>query len=490
MVAERDLVNLMTDPRLSSDRTIYGNVVFFRDVVFQQEAFINGTVNGIDLKTVTQDQQTCYNTVQYQTKELQDKVLQQCQDISSLQYKAKDAMEAIHHFVLAQSFPLTAARSFHSFHMEGETWLAAANLRDDSSFCTSSPLYTWDVGTSQFIPADIKITNGARAWHYFNITEGHHTRHFLVIANQALQSCPESLPADVSQLFEYNAEIKSFTLYQSLPTHGAKDFVSFRLGTDTYLAVANSEDVEGEGTSTIFRFNQEDRQFQPHWNIPTAEAVSVDAFEYNGTQFLVYANSKLFCELQTQVFVSNDEESQFQALQIIPSSSASDVTHFFLGGLPHLVVADMYEVGLAGINNYKMHIKVYRWSQYRLEFVWTQTMHFEAASDVAVFQRKNDVYLAAVSLNTAVTVYRHQGVSGFLPVVTIPAHGARGVQPLSIGSQLFLAVAQDPLDTRAKGQDSTLFKAVMTGATVESVGSMQCDTSWVNGIVGQLPDQD
>eukprot|EP00058_Branchiostoma_floridae_P011684 XP_002597172.1 hypothetical protein BRAFLDRAFT_66300 [Branchiostoma floridae] len=383
LVAEQDLVNLMTDPRLSSDRTIYGNVVFSRDVVFQQEAFINGAVNGMNLKTVTQDQQTCYNTVQYQTKELQDKLLQQCQDISSLQYTAKDAMEAIHHFVLAQSFPLSAARSFHSFHMEGETWLAA----------------------------DIKITNGARAWHYFNITEGHHTRHFLVIANQALQSCPE-------------------------------------------------------------------------------KAVSVDAFEYNGTQFLVYANSKLFGELQTQVFVYNDEESQFQALQIIPSSSASDVTHFVLGGLPHLVVADMYEVGLAGINNYKMHIKVYRWSQARLEFVWTQTMHFEAASDVAVFQRKNDVYLAAVSLNTAVTVYRHQGVSGFLPVVTIPAHGARSVQPLSIGSQLFLAVAQDPLDTRAKGQDSTLFKAVMTGATVESVGSMQCDTSWVNGIVGQLPDQD
>ncbi|XP_066279649.1 uncharacterized protein [Branchiostoma lanceolatum] len=487
-VAGQDLVKLMTDPRLSSSQTIYGNVVFLKDIVFQQEVFINGAVNGINLEMVTQDQQTCYNTIHYQTRELQDQIQQQCEDIGTLHNTAEGAMEAIHYFVQAQSFPLFAARSFHSFDMEGKTWLTAANLRDDSGFCASSPLYTWDVGTSQFVQTDSKLTNGARAWHYFNITEGDHTRHFLVIANQALQSCPGGLSADVSQLFEYNPTIRIFTLYQSLTTHGARHFVSFRLGTDTYLAVANSDDVGSGGRSAIFKFNLEDQEFQQHWSIPTSEAVSVDAFEHNGTQFLVYANSKLLGDLQTQVFMYDDEQSQFQALQTIPTSSAADVVHFVLAGLPHLVVADMYEVGLSGINNYKMHIKVYRWSLDRSEFVWTQTMHFEAASDVAVFYRKNDVYLAAVSLNTAVTVYRHKGVSGFLPVVTIPAHGARSVQPVSIGSQLFLAVAQDPLDTR--GQDSTLFKAVMTGATVETVGSMQCDTSFVNGIVGQLPDQD
>ncbi|XP_078676138.1 uncharacterized protein LOC144913374 [Branchiostoma floridae x Branchiostoma belcheri] len=481
-VAGQDLVKLMTDPRLSSDQTIHGNVVFLRDVVFQQEVVINGAVNGVDLEKVMQNHQTCYNTVHKQTVELQEKALQQCQDINTLHYTTKDSMEVIHHFVKAQSFPLHAARSFHSFDMEGETWLAAANFRDDSGFCVPSPLYNWDVNTSQFVPTGSKVTNGARLWHYFNITDRDNSDHFLVIANQALQSCPEGLSANVSQLFKYDVRMKTFTPYQNLTTHGAKDFVSFRLGTDTYLAVANSDDVGGGRRSTIFKFNQEDQQFELHWSIPTAEAVSVDAFEYNGTQFLVYANSKLFGELQTQVFVYDDEKSQFQSLQIIPTSSAADVVHFVLAGLPHVVVADMYEVGLAGINNYNLHIKVYQWSQDRSEFVWTQTIHFEAASDVAVFHWKNNNYLAAVSLNTAVTVYMHKGVSGFLPVVTIPAHGARSVQPLPIGSQLFLAVAQDPLDTR--GQGSTLYKAVMTGATMETVGSLQC------GIVGQLPDQD
>ncbi|CAH1263999.1 MFGE8 [Branchiostoma lanceolatum] len=482
---QEEAIYLDEQQQVTGAQVITGEKTFLDGIKVNGNIQLTGMLDGVNL---TEAEADSLKTIHYQTRELQDQIQQQCEDIGTLHNTAEGAMEAIDYFVRAQSFPLFAARSFHSFDMEGKTWLTAANLRDDSGFCASSPLYTWDVGTSQFVQTGSKLTNGARAWHYFNITEGDHTRHFLVIANQALQSCPGGLSADVSQLFEYNPTIRIFTLYQSLTTHGARDFVSFRLGTDTYLAVANSDDVGSGGRSAIFKFNQEDQLFQQHWSISTPEAVSVDAFEHNGTQFLVYANSKLLGDLQTQVFVYDDEQSQFQALQTIPTSSASDVVHFVLAGLPHLVVADMYEVGLSGINNYKMHIKVYRWSQDRSEFVWTQTMHFEAASDVAVFYRKNDVYLAAVSLNTAVTVYRHKGVSGFLPVVTIPAHGARSVQPVSIGSQLFLAVAQDPLDTR--GQDSTLFKAVMTGATVETVGSMQCDTSFVNDIVGQLPDQD
>ena len=285
--------------------------------------------------------------------------------------------------------------------------------------------------------------------------------------------------------FELNSPIfkwdgNGFSHFQSIPTTGAEDFVSFQIGGvlgiggTPYLAVANKRD-----DSSFFQeskiYEWSGIEFSEIQSIPTTGAFDLEYFEIAGNQsidsFLAVANYRNSLATNSVNFLIDSKiykwtGSQFSEFQSIPTSGAKDWEFFEISGTPYLAVAN-FRVG----GQWNQGSRIYQWNG--TQFVEYQVIPTSGAYDWESFEIDGETYLAVAnhytntSFNTNSKIYKWNG-SQFDEFQSIPTNGARDWEYFERNDRIFLALANysNGLTTSIR---SKIFE--WNGTLFEEVGS-------------------
>ena len=137
------------------------------------------------------------------------------------------ADDATSHGTTSLGLATSHATDWESFQINGETYLAVANLYNGSTRNIDSVVYKWD--GSQFAQVQAIPTSGATDWESFEING----ETYLAVANQFNDT---SWNID-SVIYKWDGS--QFAQVQTIPTNAGSDWESFEINGETYLAVAN-----------------------------------------------------------------------------------------------------------------------------------------------------------------------------------------------------------------------------------------------------------
>jgi hypothetical protein len=158
-------------------------------------------------------------------------------------------------FVSYQTLATTAAYDWESFSIGDKTYLAVANHYDDvtNPYQQNSEIFEWNNG--QFTSIQTIATAGAYSWESFEING----ESYLAVAN--LRSDTTTYETD-SQIYKWNGS-SQFELFQTILTDGALGWESFEIGGESYLAVANYRNDTGFSNinSNFYRYDLVTDQF-------------------------------------------------------------------------------------------------------------------------------------------------------------------------------------------------------------------------------------
>jgi len=148
-------------------------------------------------------------------------------------------------FVKLQSLQTYGAGDVKSFNINGDTFLAFANVYNGRNYSIDSFIYKWD--GSKFVLFQSIPTRGAFAWNPFVMCG----QTFLGVANSKDDSQGRNTK---SVIYWYSGQ--QFIQYQEISTQGARDMTSFEYNGHTYLAVANSLNNDGKFNinSTLYKW--------------------------------------------------------------------------------------------------------------------------------------------------------------------------------------------------------------------------------------------
>uniref|UniRef100_A0A8C5M430 Thrombospondin type laminin G domain and EAR repeats n=1 Tax=Leptobrachium leishanense TaxID=445787 RepID=A0A8C5M430_9ANUR len=195
-------------------------------------------------------------------------------------------------FLQYQTIRTYSARDWEAFHMDGDTFLAAANHREGNNHNINSVIYKWNSTTGFFEINQTIPTSGAYDWEFFSI--GPYS--FLVVAN-TFNGTSTNIQSNI-----YVFLGSTFRPFQSIVTFGASDWEFFRIHDRFFLVVANSHNYNvGSGTqelknsyvinSTIYELNITGQVFVKFQDILTYSAVDWEFFTVGEDYYLVVANS-------------------------------------------------------------------------------------------------------------------------------------------------------------------------------------------------------
>jgi len=225
---------------------------------------------------------------------------------------------------------------------------------------------------------------------------------------------------------------------ESIPTHGANDWKSFTIGTDTFLAVANTyNDSTYNIDSKIYKWDGS--SFVEIQSIPTHGAADWESFTIGTETFLAVANyyNDSTYNIDSKIYKWNG--ISFEWVQSIPTHGAADWESFTIGTDTFLAVANHYNG-----STYDIHSEIYKWNGN--SFVWVQSIPTRGALDWESFTVGNGTYLAVANFRDGATynidskMYEWNG-SLFVGVQSVPTHGANGWESFTINNEVFLAVA-------------------------------------------------
>ena len=131
----------------------------------------------------------------------------------------------------------------NSVNINGHTFLAFAQHFSGNKYNIDSFIYKWD--GNKFVLFQSIPTRGASAWHPFVICG----QTFLGAANFYGDSQKHN-----TQSVLYQASGAQFIKYQEIPTHGARDMITFEYKGHTYLAVANQYNKKYNIISTLYKW--------------------------------------------------------------------------------------------------------------------------------------------------------------------------------------------------------------------------------------------
>ena len=162
---------------------------------------------------------------------------------------------------------------------------------------------------------------------------------------------------------EQSAATLPVSLFQSIPTMGASDWEFFSIGGDSYLAVANHNNISTPAVnSQIFKYDTGSKAFVLFQSIPTIGATSWKFFTIRNQSYLAVSNQNNggVYTLNSQIFRfsnpgSSGTMSNFVLVQNIPTVGAMDWEFFTINNSSYLVVAN-YRNG----SNYRMDSQIYR----------------------------------------------------------------------------------------------------------------------------------
>jgi VCBS repeat-containing protein len=179
----------------------------------------------------------------------------------------------------------SSIHEWESFVIDGDTYLVAANHYDDAATDINSVIYEWN-GTNFVWSQDI-LTHGASATEFFTIGSDE----YLAVANYNNDGAPSAYQ---SVIYKWNGtQFDTTTPFQSISTDGARDFESFSIGADTYLAVAEHRIAGGYDIySDIYKWDG--TQFDtttPFQTFVTNGASDWEFFEMGGASYIALSNA-------------------------------------------------------------------------------------------------------------------------------------------------------------------------------------------------------
>lgn len=228
---------------------------------------------------------------------------------------------------------------------------------------------------------------------------------------------------------------------QSLPAHGGRDFRYFTIGTDRFLALAETWNGQSADiNSRIFRWDGE--KFIEFQSIATHWATEWEHFTIGGAEYLVVANNHTFGNFDIDSVIYRWNGSSFEEFQRIATRGASGWKFFTLGEDFFLAVANNGGNG----QNYNVDSEIFQWDGGK--FVSFQTIPTKGALRWESFVIDAETFLAVANYSTDFTttfnidskIYRWDGAK-FAEFQSIATSGAHDWKFFTIGDEQFLAVA-------------------------------------------------
>ena len=239
-------------------------------------------------------------------------------------------------FTQFQTIATTGSVDWEAFAIGSDTYLVVANFTDGNTGILNSYIYRWN-GTS-FVEFQSIVTNRAADWEAFTIDGDN----YLALASKTNFG---------SVIYRWNGN--AFVEVQTIPTNGAFDWEAFTIGNDTYLAVANSYASNYDGYNVDSRIYRWDGvSFVEVQAIPTSGATDWEVFTIGTDTYLAVANSNDGTTNDIDSRIYHWDGSAFAEVQAIPTSSAYGWTAFNIDGDPYLAVANYKSGSNPNIDSY------------------------------------------------------------------------------------------------------------------------------------------
>ncbi len=229
----------------------------------------------------------------------------------------------------------------------------------------------------------------------------------------------------------YKWDGTTLTIIQYLPTVNAFDMESFLIDSDIYLAVANHADYQDTPyqESKIYKWNGS--AFIEIQSITTSNAMSWASFTIGTDSYLALACSdNSSTTYGSRIFKWNKIDEEFDIIQdnliADTTSDATDWEHFTIADKTYLALA----ISAAGDEPQSniVNSKIYEWNG--SEFIVIQDIQTEHGLAWNSFNIGDDTYLAATNHleNSADKIYRwNNSINQFEEVFSTPAIGRTGV---------------------------------------------------------------
>ncbi len=275
-----------------------------------------------------------------------------------------------------------AAYDWEFFTIGSDSYLAVANFTSN----IGSEIYQWNESDSKFVEFQSIPTSGAVDWEFFTIDSGS----YLAVANNFDDTTPTRKIN--SQIYQWNESDSKFVGIQSILTNGAFDWEFFTIGSDSYLAVANNFDDDDRNIdSQIYQWNESDSEFVEIQRILTSGASDWEFFTIGSDSYLAVANTfnNPTFNIESEIYQWNG--SKFVEFQtIVTNGAAYDWEFFTIGSDSYLAVANYRDDSTGKIDS-----KIYKWNGSK--FVEFQSILTNGAYDWEFFTIGSDSYLAVAN---------------------------------------------------------------------------------------------
>ena len=188
-----------------------------------------------------------------------------------------------------QRIPTTGARAVEPFVLDnGERMLAIPQLAADlpgtpdgiNGGTSDTRVALYRDSPAGFVESGFLPVGGGEDVEAFEV-DG---RRFLAVASIRSGSGPYDFHT-TSPIFEATAD--GFQVVQQIPTIAAKQWRAFRIGAESFLALAQGHPAAG-GESTIFRWTGD--SFEPIQQLVSAAGYNVATFQIEGITYLAHAD--------------------------------------------------------------------------------------------------------------------------------------------------------------------------------------------------------
>jgi hypothetical protein len=315
-------------------------------------------------------------------------------DLDSAVYK----MDAASVVTLHQLIPTRGAYAVAFVKLPVSTgfdyFLAVANhFGDADKYAVASTIYRWNATSKLFIETQSVATYGATHFEPFVIG----SNHYLAVANY-FDGTYHSVPSAIYQWSRSGASWRlGATPVQELPTTGAHHVSYFEHDGKSFLFVAEQWDEDNmtyATSSVVFKRDTDSGLFVRLTTLPTQAALYIEPFVIGSDLYLAVANSLNAVTGSVQVSSPiykmscvNGKET-FTAVQQITTRGATRWKYFNRGGLHHLAVAH-WVPAVASSNK----IVVYVWDTVDEAFVQYLEISSAGAFDVEMIKGPNGNYL-------------------------------------------------------------------------------------------------
>ncbi|MEA3353318.1 MAG: right-handed parallel beta-helix repeat-containing protein [Campylobacterota bacterium] len=352
-------------------------------------------------------------------------------------------------YTLSQTVDTNGSADWESFMIGSDHYLAVANFNNETTKNLESKIYKFNgINFEQY---QTLPTSGGYDIESFEINGNS----YLAVANYM-----DDTPTynQNSNIYVYNGSTSLFEVNQTLPTSGARDFESFELNGEHYLAVANYfNGTDHNISSNIYRFNPSTLQFEVNQTIDTNGSISIESFDMNNEKYLAVANNYNGTDYNISSNIYKYNGSSFEHFQSIDTNASVDFESFNLDGETYLAVAN----NSYGGTDYTVDSHIYKFNGSSFN-LW-QTIPTSCAHKWKSFSIFGEDYLAVANCydnsihNIDSVIYKYNG-SIFTPFQNIATNSAYDIESFTINNTPYLAVA-NYFDDSTTNISSKIYKA-------------------------------